>query len=462
MSRLISNKNKADKSATKGANSAQVASATVHTNDLIPNRINLTDWTNLMQEEDDINFIGELVYEIIDKVLNKCYEEYINKQLMPYTLSQTKQTLLKMIQWHFLLHDTGEMDLYQNPQWQEESEPEPSVIDSWAQGSVPVIVNLHKEEYEDTNLVKNFHDDCQESEDGDDALMGLIESNKEDLIKLPEEKKEEKKAVVDEKDRHKITKKVIKKCSNTLKPKELSQSVTNSKLDSKVCRTSDLKLTRSQKSMIKTQNGRPPGNRDINYDESGNVTSVIKINVDSIPDYVIRTGFRIINPENEERGGIVESKYNRGQKREVKSNPTRRSHLLTKLTNKYSSIKSQQRISNMDDPSFNKMYSNLIAATNAARNLVSNTHLDPYTPALIEAIDASPGVLVREGYIVKKGPSEDALMMLGHKKNITKDRLLMNLKNTNELRLLSNNSPKIHEKIVLPKIEHRSISMLDN
>ena len=40
---------------------------------------------------------------------------------MPYTLSQTKQTLLKMIQWHFLLHDTGEMDLYQNPQWQEES-----------------------------------------------------------------------------------------------------------------------------------------------------------------------------------------------------------------------------------------------------------------------------------------------------------------------------------------------------
>ena len=82
MSRLISNKNKADKSATKGANSAQVASATVHTNDLIPNRINLTDWTNLMQEEDDINFIGELVYEIIDKVLNKCYEEYINKQVV--------------------------------------------------------------------------------------------------------------------------------------------------------------------------------------------------------------------------------------------------------------------------------------------------------------------------------------------------------------------------------------------
>ena len=45
---------------------------------------------------------------------------YFLLQLVPYTIMQTKNTLLQLIQWHFLAHDEGEKHLESNKEWCEE------------------------------------------------------------------------------------------------------------------------------------------------------------------------------------------------------------------------------------------------------------------------------------------------------------------------------------------------------
>ena len=46
-------------------------------------------------------------------------------------------------------------------------------------------------------------------------------------------------------------------------------------------------LSPSQKSLIKSQAGRPPGNREVTFDERGNVVGVMKLNVHNLPTHKV-------------------------------------------------------------------------------------------------------------------------------------------------------------------------------
>ena len=46
-------------------------------------------------------------------------------------------------------------------------------------------------------------------------------------------------------------------------------------------------LSPSQKSLIKSQAGRPPGNREVTFDERGNVIGVMKLNVHTLPTHKV-------------------------------------------------------------------------------------------------------------------------------------------------------------------------------
>lgn len=64
-------------------------------------------------------------------------------QTVAFTVGQARDALLQIVQWRFLARDEGETDPEEDGTWQEDEEPEPCAMDSWAQGSVPVLrVNL--------------------------------------------------------------------------------------------------------------------------------------------------------------------------------------------------------------------------------------------------------------------------------------------------------------------------------
>lgn len=56
-------------------------------------------------------------------------------QLIPYTVARTRDTLLEILEWRFLVQDPGEPS---GNTWKEDREPQPLLTDSWAQGCVAV------------------------------------------------------------------------------------------------------------------------------------------------------------------------------------------------------------------------------------------------------------------------------------------------------------------------------------
>lgn len=47
--------------------------------------------------------------------------------------------MLQVAAWRFLARDEGDAELRGDGAWQEDEEPAPCAIDTWAQGSVPVL-----------------------------------------------------------------------------------------------------------------------------------------------------------------------------------------------------------------------------------------------------------------------------------------------------------------------------------
>uniref|UniRef100_F7ABL6 Uncharacterized protein n=3 Tax=Ciona intestinalis TaxID=7719 RepID=F7ABL6_CIOIN len=140
MSRQNASKSRAEKGASRGGGGAQSVQAPTITNDVVPGRLSDGDWSRLMYDEEDTSFVGSIVDDIVELTLAECHKRFTWKQVLPFTVYQAKDALLQIVQWRFLSRDLGEENVGNDPGWTEDSEPEPAVIDSWAQGSVPVVV----------------------------------------------------------------------------------------------------------------------------------------------------------------------------------------------------------------------------------------------------------------------------------------------------------------------------------
>lgn len=57
---------------------------------------------------------------------------------MPFTVAWAKKTIVQLVKWQFLVHDKAD-DVDTISLLQEDTAPEPSGPDSWAEGCVPVI-----------------------------------------------------------------------------------------------------------------------------------------------------------------------------------------------------------------------------------------------------------------------------------------------------------------------------------
>lgn len=82
MSRQQANKSRGEKGASRGGGGAQSVSVPVVTNDIIPGRLTVSDWTRTLISDDDEDFIGSLVEDIVEASLEECYRKYIWKQVL--------------------------------------------------------------------------------------------------------------------------------------------------------------------------------------------------------------------------------------------------------------------------------------------------------------------------------------------------------------------------------------------
>ncbi|XP_061408941.1 uncharacterized protein C2orf81 homolog [Lethenteron reissneri] len=110
----------------------------VVSNDIIAGRLTEAEWLTMLDLEDGEMYVRDLLEELLECTMEECHKIYIQRQLIPFTVSQAKEALLNVIECRFLARDEGQLSVECDPSWQEDLEPQPCSIDTWAQGSVPI------------------------------------------------------------------------------------------------------------------------------------------------------------------------------------------------------------------------------------------------------------------------------------------------------------------------------------
>lgn len=406
----MSNKSRQDKTKTP----AQTTAPPPASNDIIPGRFTEAEWHHMVEQEDGEEFVVEIVNEIVESTMKVLHDQYIVSQTLPYTIQETKNLLLQIIEWQFLACDTGENNPACDSTWLEEEEPVTAVTDSWAQGSVPII--LRPSSASSTSSVQSDRESelssvVEERPGAPEPPFEALEASATPLsinspAQLPPPTSVERKEEHQEEPAH--TKKIQnkKRTSVPFKPHKgklpsfsgvdltpLTDDYVLKKQEEQEDEarhyhsdTNGLKMLSSSTSILKAQYGRPPGIKDVLYDDRGNVVAVMKISPEKLPSHRVRTKFAVVDDDFDGQAG-------RTRVRAKKLGPSSQKADHGK---EWKPSKSDIRRQNFDTSTIN----------NNSYQIEGTGQITPLPPPLVDTMDISAGVLVREGKLIRRGPRQ--------------------------------------------------------
>lgn len=361
----------------------------------------------MVDQEDGEDFVLDIVNEIVDSTLTVLYEKYIVSQTLPYTIQETKDLLLQIIEWQFLACDLGEENPAMDSTWLEEDEPVTPVTDSWAQGSVPLLLRPSSSS-STTSLQSDQEAEMpsviEERPSAPEPPFEALEVSKTPLsIDSPaqpppvtaerktDEQEEPAKAKIQDRKKMRVPFKPHKGKLPSFSGVDLSPLLNKHEhqLQEDVrhdpVNTTGLTMLSSSTSILKAQYGRPPGIKDVVYDERGNVIAVMKISPEKLPSHRVRTKFSVVDDESDGQAIRARAKTKK----------------LVPTSQKGDSLRDWK-----PSKSNNQRHDFDINAVNNSYLIEDAGHITPLPPPLVDAMDISAGVLVREGKVVRRGPRQ--------------------------------------------------------
>ncbi|XP_059973438.1 LOW QUALITY PROTEIN: uncharacterized protein C2orf81 homolog [Mesoplodon densirostris] len=118
--------------------------------DIVPGRLTEAEWMALTALEEGEEVVGDILADLLARVMDSAFKVYLTQQCIPFTISQAREAMLQITEWRFLARDEGESAVAEDPTWGEDEEPLSCTTDAWAQGSVPVLHALTSVGLEET------------------------------------------------------------------------------------------------------------------------------------------------------------------------------------------------------------------------------------------------------------------------------------------------------------------------
>lgn len=288
--------------------------------EIVPGKFNENDWNNLLDVDESQEFIWELLDECIENANKVIYSNYLENQTIPFTINEAKKAILHLIDWQFLDDDTDD-DLTEN--FVQDKEPEACMIDSWAQGYVQTIVldstDYEKDITEEVNEQKSSrsfleeltHTPFQEEHVTELTPEGsvptgqvLLEANINTPVKVHQAKSVSERKSLSKKFSEPISlthtyptssvKRGPSSFSYDMKEKApINYKIKQIDMDAKRIEESIVKAPNACQSLLKTLLTRPVGQREVELDQFGDITSIAKLDFDKTHTVGIKTRFSI-------------------------------------------------------------------------------------------------------------------------------------------------------------------------
>ncbi|XP_043076306.1 uncharacterized protein C2orf81 homolog isoform X1 [Puntigrus tetrazona] len=133
-------KSRGDRSRTDSVpgNAASAPIQPVESVDIVPGRLTESTWTGMLSQEEGEEVVVDIIAELMEGVMDRCYQVYLQRQLIPFSVWWAQHNLAETLECLLLRRDEGD-DPEHEVFWQEDPEPQPCATDSWAEGSVPVL-----------------------------------------------------------------------------------------------------------------------------------------------------------------------------------------------------------------------------------------------------------------------------------------------------------------------------------
>ncbi|KAI0237778.1 hypothetical protein LSAT2_011632 [Lamellibrachia satsuma] len=467
----------------KGGKGSNVPTPAI-AHEIVPGKFTDHDWLFMVDRDDGDEFITDIIEDLAGQVTDRIFVDYISRQLIPYTVLQAREAIVQIIQWQFLTTDEGETNLLDDPGWTPDEEPIPAATDSWAQGSVPKMhITLSPlgetvEQGDDASELQSsdeFAEKLEMEEDREEVEteeavtattdMDSVAVEESSVIREdpcveifqqnlmaepcpPKRKKAKKKfkpytGVLSTDSLTKITES-LERTEMEMLARELPPQPTPSPEPGLTAMPAScqslIKHSPGGQDTQQLQAGRPPGLKDVIYDEHGNVIGVARIDLHKVPSRRVKTGFEIIDPVLEESQARLEAmrtgRYMGTLRPRVPPVPEVRKQSGRRYT--LGMVKQGMALQNA-------AFSNMTK---------SKGSITPLPPPLIECMEVSPGVVVREGERVKRGPKQrpkkpGIFAMVKDLRPITAKALVTSLSVSD---LLDNSSPTVKSLPTPPPI----------
>uniref|UniRef100_A0A8B9QQM1 Uncharacterized protein n=1 Tax=Apteryx owenii TaxID=8824 RepID=A0A8B9QQM1_APTOW len=343
--------------------------------EIVPGRLTESEWLSLVAAEEGEEEAGDIFAEFLDHVMDECYKVYLAQQRVPFTVSQAKDAFLQITEWRFLTRDEGELNVEEDATWQEDDEPEPHVTDSWAEGSVPVVQ-------------EHLSPSLDETEQLPIPRLSRRQSPPDRRVLLPQPCSLCPARARPSHEPHEGPQRLpsLESVDEPLQGSEeerLQQQLSHVDLEeSSVGKVSSPKPPSSD-NVIKIQTGRPSCSKEGKYEKFGTVPGISRLDRARLPKHWIRPQVEVLDPDVGAR------------RREGPQAAPGRSQESQKFGSRGSELSS----------------SKLLREVGAARG----EHLPPppkktsspvpWQPgALLDSIEPAPGVTVRDGGSMKRGP----------------------------------------------------------
>ncbi|XP_041090091.1 uncharacterized protein C2orf81 homolog [Polyodon spathula] len=351
----------------------------------------------------------EVVAEIFDvlmaRVMEECYRAYLKKQLIPFTVMQARDAMVQIVEWRFLARDKGEVSVQCDPTLEEDEEPSLCGTDSWAQGSVPVVHTgltprgTDKQKLAELPAKENTEPMAHQPET--DTQQGQSKSIQKEIENSDLTPRKQTPEIKREKKEPPVPKKTNLSHNPTPPPKE-QKAKRQYKPHRGALLSADMHnftkpLEHSERDLLIQ---RSP---TITYDESGNITAVRRLEPARLPRPLVRPRVELVDTEVEAEqirlaaikagwGALCRTvrgkdKSEAQRAREAGARPDR---TVTKSTRK------QISLCGLAEPQASK-------SLYKEERQVPHGHLSTMASLLLESMELSPGVVLREPSGARRG-----------------------------------------------------------